>query len=66
MSIGRGGQTVCNAESIVAGVTDAHAQFTLYRGATIDDPVHGMYSFVSAPPTATVPASPGPSYGWMG
>ncbi len=26
----------------------AHASFTLYRGATVDDPVEGMFSFVPA------------------
>lgn len=41
---------VCTAESIVAGGTDAHTQLTLYRGATIEAPVHGMYSFVPALP----------------
>lgn len=35
---------VCTAESTAAG-RDAHADLTLYRGATLDDPVHGMYSF---------------------
>lgn len=41
---------VCTAESITAGGTDAQAHLTLYRGATIDDPMHGMYSFVPALP----------------
>jgi hypothetical protein len=30
--------------------TDAHADLTLYRGATVDRRVHGMYSFVPALP----------------
>ncbi|GLY43201.1 hypothetical protein Amsp01_092240 [Amycolatopsis sp. NBRC 101858] len=29
---------------------DAELQLTLYRGATIDKPIHGMYSFVPARP----------------
>jgi hypothetical protein len=39
---------VCTAESIVASRRDARADLTLYRGATLDNPVHGMYSFVPA------------------
>jgi hypothetical protein len=31
--------TACTAESITAGGTDAHADLTLYQGATFDDPV---------------------------
>jgi hypothetical protein len=41
---------VCTAGSIKAGGTDAHAHLTLYRGATVEDPVHGMHSFVPALP----------------
>lgn len=41
---------VCTAGSIAAGCTDARARLTRYRGATVDDPVHGMYSFVPALP----------------
>lgn len=41
---------VCTADSITAGGTDAHARLTLYRGASIDSPVRGMYSFVPALP----------------
>jgi hypothetical protein len=39
----------CTAEQLAAG-TDAHTPFTLYRAATIENPVHGMYSFVPASP----------------
>lgn len=39
---------VCTAGSIAATDEDAHASFTLYRAATFDQPVHGMYSFVPA------------------
>lgn len=42
---------VCTAESVAAG-RDAQADLTLYRGATLDDAVHGMYSFVPALPVA--------------
>ena len=41
---------VCAGGSITAGRTDAHAELTLYRGATVDRPVNGMYSFVPAIP----------------
>lgn len=41
---------VCTAESITSSGTDVHTDLTLYRGATFDDPVHGMYSFVPALP----------------
>jgi hypothetical protein len=54
---------VCTAQSLTpkaagAGRTgchpgclpDAELELTLYRGATIDNPVHGMYSFVPARP----------------
>lgn len=40
---------VCTAESVAAG-RDAQADLTLYRGATVDEPVHGRYSFVPALP----------------
>lgn len=43
---------VCTAESIAAGGRDAYADLTLYRGASLDEPVHGMYSFVPALPVA--------------
>ena len=43
----------CTGESITASGTDAHTDLTLYRGATIDHRVHGMYSFVPALPAAT-------------
>ena len=43
----------CTGGSITASGTDAHTDLTLYRGATIDHRVHGMYSFVPALPTAT-------------
>ncbi len=39
--------TTCTAGS-VASSCDAHAKFTLYRGATFDDPIFGMFSFVPA------------------
>ena len=38
----------CTGGSITASRTDAHADLTLYRGATLDRPVHDMYSFVPA------------------
>src|SRR5260370_22063655 len=39
------------AESLASGDDDyARAGLTLYKGATIDDPVDGMYSFVPALP----------------
>lgn len=40
----------CTAEIIVTWGIDAHTLLTLYRGATIDQPIHGMYSFVPAKP----------------
>jgi hypothetical protein len=39
---------VCTAHSIANVATDRHNQLTLYRGASYDNPVHGMYSFVPA------------------
>lgn len=42
---------VCTAQSVAAG-RDAQADLTLYRGATIDGSVHGMYGFVPALPVA--------------
>ncbi|MEA5365496.1 hypothetical protein VA596_38640 [Amycolatopsis sp., V23-08] len=39
----------CTAEQLAAGA-DARTPFTLYRGATFENPVHGMYSFVPALP----------------
>jgi hypothetical protein len=43
----------------VAGERDAHLSLTLYRGATIDDPVEGIFSFVPARRVdAEDPASP--------
>ncbi len=42
---------VCTAESLASGNDDfAHAHLTLYCGATIEEPVGGMYSFVPALP----------------
>lgn len=42
---------VCTADSLASGNDDyAHARLTLYQGATIDDPIDGMYSFVPALP----------------
>lgn len=44
---------VCTAASLAAGgACSAEAGFTLYRGATFEDPVNGMYSFVPAMPVA--------------
>ena len=40
----------CTGDSITAGRTDAYADLTLYRGATTEHRVHGMYSFVPALP----------------
>jgi hypothetical protein len=42
--------TVCTAETITACGIDTHTPLTLYRSATLDAPVHGMYSFVPARP----------------
>lgn len=39
---------VCTGESIATADDDADLKLALYRGATIDDPVDGMYSFVPA------------------
>ncbi len=38
----------CTGDSITAGRRDAYLSLTLYRGATVDDPVEGMFSFVPA------------------
>jgi hypothetical protein len=38
----------CTAGSIAARRRDAHPPLTLYLGATVDNPVQGMYSFVPA------------------
>jgi len=38
----------CTAGSLAARRRDAHLRLTLYRGATVDNPVQGMYSFVPA------------------
>lgn len=42
----------CTAEIIAAWGIDTYTPLMLYRGATIDRPVHGMYSFVPARPAA--------------
>jgi hypothetical protein len=39
---------VCTAESVATNPDDAYLELALYRGATFDDPVHGMFSFVPA------------------
>jgi hypothetical protein len=39
---------VCTAASITTAPDDAHLPLTLYQGATIDNPIYGMYSFVPA------------------
>lgn len=38
----------CTAGAIAARRSDAHLPLTLYRGATADNPVQGMFSFVPA------------------
>jgi hypothetical protein len=38
----------CTGDSITAGTRDADLSLTLYRGATVEDPVEGMFSFVPA------------------
>jgi hypothetical protein len=38
----------CTGDPIAAGCTGTDAELTLYRGATADDPVEGMFSFVPA------------------
>ena len=38
----------CTADSVVASPTDAHLELTLYRGATVDAPIEGMFSFAPA------------------
>jgi hypothetical protein len=38
----------CTGGSIVTGKKGADWRLTLYRGATLDDPVEGMFSFVPA------------------
>jgi hypothetical protein len=44
---------VCTAASLASGNDDfADARLTLYRSATYDEPVDGMYSFVPALPAA--------------
>lgn len=40
----------CTAGSIVTKKGDAHLPLTLFRGATVDDRVEGMFSFVPARP----------------
>ena len=41
----------CTADSLASGNGSyAETRLTLYRGATIDDPIDGMYSFVPALP----------------
>lgn len=39
---------VCTAEAITTNEGDAHLSLTLYRGASFDQPVKGMFSFVPA------------------
>lgn len=38
----------CTGASITTAAGDAHLPLTLYRGASVDDPVEGMFSFVPA------------------
>ncbi len=40
----------CTADSVAANERDKHIELTLYRGATINEPVEGMFSFVPALP----------------
>ena len=42
----------CAAESLSCGGGRPPARLTLYRGATIEDPVNGMYSFVPCQPAS--------------
>lgn len=46
---------VCTAESLAAGdpYCRVGGELVIYRGATFEDPVNGMYSFVPALPDAT-------------
>lgn len=39
---------ICTGQSLTTTSRDAHLRLTLYRGATVDDPVEGMFSFVPA------------------
>jgi hypothetical protein len=47
---------VCAGGSITASGTDAQVDLTLYRGATVKEPVGGMFSFVPARPARDVDA----------
>jgi hypothetical protein len=38
----------CTAESLATSPRDANRRYMLYRGASLDHPVHGMFSFVPA------------------
>ncbi len=38
----------CTARSVASNPGDIDVKLTLYRGATIDQPINGMYSFVPA------------------
>ncbi len=38
----------CTADSLATEEEDRHLPLTLYRGATLDDPVEGMFSFAPA------------------
>lgn len=38
----------CTADSVATGGAKSHHDLTLYRGATVDDPIDGMFSFVPA------------------
>jgi hypothetical protein len=40
----------CTGGSVATRQGDAHMNLTLYRGATVEDPVEGMFSFVPAAP----------------
>ena len=39
---------ICTGRSVATRSSDAQASLTLYRGATVDEPVEGMFSFVPA------------------
>jgi len=38
----------CTADSVVTRPTDGQLELTLYRGATVENPIDGMYSFAPA------------------
>ena len=38
----------CTADALAVGAADGHLELTLYRGATVDAPIDGTYSFAPA------------------